>query len=114
MANLPQHFWRQIFDRPTESLSTLVYFIYVSSGHAEVYKSSVPIIINHYVVWFEVSVDDVVLMELLDSKGYFSNVKLCFILRERRLGVAQDSFQITTRAKVNDQEELGLRLERIL
>lgn len=81
-------------------------------GEAEVSDQSVAIFIEHNILWFEVAIDDVVLVECLNAQQYLSRVVLHLLFREL-LALLQQSRQISTFAVIHNEEEIGLSLEGI-
>jgi len=73
----------------------------------------VAVVVEHYVVRLQISVDDVSLVEVLEGEEHFSDVKPSSVLSEALL-TSDYLTQVTARAEVEDQEQLCLRLERVI
>lgn len=68
------------------------------------------IVIEDYVIRFEISVDNVSLVKVLESKENFSDVKSGSVLAESSL-VYNDFSKIATGTEVEDEEQFGHCLE---
>lgn len=66
----------QVKRRTEEGFSVIVLVIELF-GQIEVYKVDVPFWIEHYVFWLEVSVNDPILMQMLDRKDEFCDDYEC-------------------------------------
>jgi hypothetical protein len=72
------------------------------------------LVVDDYVVGLQVSVDDVTTMEILDCEHHLCDVELGFILGEMFPSVAEHGLEVTTWAKVHDQEEFLLCLKCVM
>lgn len=78
---------------PTEGLSKLS--ISDDLGHAEVGQAYVSVLVHQYVLQFEVSVDEVFVVEVAQCKGHLHHVELGLLFREL-LGICQMLEQLAT------------------
>lgn len=68
--------------RGAEEGFSVVIFVVELFGQSEVYEVNVSFWVEHYVLWFEVSVNDPILMEVLNGKYEFRDDDECSFGRE--------------------------------
>ena len=69
--------------------------------------------IEQNVLWLQVPVDDVLVMQCFNSTNNLSSIQLCSLLREPLL-FPQVCKQLTAIQKINEEVQLGLSLESIV
>ena len=73
---LLQHLGGEVSRRPAETLSSELVLVFRFLGQAEVGKSQVALRVNEDVLWLQVSVQNLLLVQELNSKDEFSNEEL--------------------------------------
>ena len=68
--------------RPQKGLSVVLFIIQLLR-QSEVYQGDMPPVIDHYILWFKVPVDDLVLMQVLYGKDKLSEDDECLFGFER-------------------------------
>jgi hypothetical protein len=91
-----------------------LYIRYVAFSHAEVNKLDMAIVINHHIVWFQISIDDVSLMQVFQRQENLRYVKSCLFFAQRLVLGAHQCLEITPWTKVENQEKFFLRLKSII
>ena len=91
MPNLPDHLWCQILDRSTESLRSFLDIGDVALGHSEVNQLHMAIVVYDHIIWLQISVNDISLVEIFESQKNLSKVKSRLILTQRLLLGAHES-----------------------
>lgn len=107
-----QHFWRQISRAAAEGLRELL-LPDVFLGESEVCQTAVAVGVNQYVLWFEISVDDIQGVDVLDGQNDLGNEELGLVLLED-LSLVQMVGQVAARAVVENHVEVVRRLEAVV
>ena len=82
-------------------------------GETEICKANVSIFSHEDVLWFQVSVDDLLVMEVTECQGDSKGVELGSSFRELA-GLPEVHEQLTATDKLHHKVQLGVSLEDVL
>ena len=112
MALFVQHFGSQVRVRAAEGFGSCGRSAHVLPRQSEICQHGVPFLVNDHVVWFQVSEDNVLLVQGLDAEQNLLDIQPGLVLAEALLDL-EVLAQVATGAVIRDQEEVVLRLKGV-
>ena len=111
MALLPQHFGRHVFRRAAKRLREVV-GAEVHLREAEISEAEVAVGIHEHVLWFQVSVDHVLAMQVLQGQEYLCETDLRLGFRQLAVELRDVVEELAARAEVHYEVQIVF-LDRI-
>ena len=110
MAALDQNFWSQVVGSSTERISLSVALDDLSE--TEISQADIAILVHEDVLWLEITVDDVFLVEMAESHGDLNGVEPSAFFGEAS-HLAEVHKQLSATHEAHHKEDLLLRLEHV-
>lgn len=111
MANLFQDFWRKVLRCAAERVRLLI--LLEDLGEAEIGQADISIFAHENVFRLQISINDLLLVEMPESQGDCERIELRTLLRKLpRLSEVHE--QLASSHKLHDKEDLLLSLEHVL
>lgn len=108
MALTHQDFWAHVFRRATERMRSLTVRDYLRKS--EISNLQVSINVNKNVLWFDIPVDNIHVVQMLQSEQKLRKVELGLILREP-LNFTKVEEHLSTSAQVHYEKQLSFGLK---
>ena len=107
-----KHLWSKIIRRADDSRRAFVCFS-KDLADAKVGEFDVAMLVDEYVLWFEVAIDDTPTMQVLDCEDKLCSVEASFLLAEITFA-GDEHKKVTTIDKIGNEIQVRLSLECVM